>query len=110
MTIRTENEIAWMLDESSAIEAAAAELLPTLDGAAAATAALEAHRATPPESMRLSDVTDSYQRASELLSLLTEAAYASGDDQAIDAVQSLVDARLATEQVAIGEFIAVGRD
>ena len=109
LTIRTENEIAWMLEESAAIEATADELLPKLDGAAA-QAALDAHRAAPPESMRLSHVTESYQRASELLSLLTEAAYASGDEQAITKVQELVNARLATEQAAIGEFIAVGRD
>lgn len=110
LAIRTENEIAWMLEESGAIEAAAVAMLPTLDAAEAVSAALEAHRASPPASMRLSDVTESYQRASELLSLLTESAYASGDAAAIDAVQALIDARLATEQVAIGDFIAVGRD
>ncbi len=110
LTIRTENEIAWMLEESAAIEAAADELLPNLPDTEAATTALEAHRASPPESMRLSHVTESYQRASELLSLLIEAAYSSGDEQAITTVQGLVNARLSIEQEAIGEFIAVGRD
>jgi hypothetical protein len=58
----------------------------------------------------MSHVAESYQRASELLSRLTEAAYASGDGQAIEAVQELMDSRLAIEQEAIGEFVAVGRD
>ena len=109
LSVRTENEIAWMLEESAAIAAAAEELLPSLNDSAAVIEALEAHRASPPASMRLSHVAESYQRASELMSRLAEAAYASGDDQAIAAVQELNDERLAIEQEAIGEFIAVGR-
>lgn len=109
LTVRTENEVAWMLEESEAIEAAADELLPTLKDAAAVSEALAAHRASPPSSMRISHVAESYQRASELLSCLAEAAYASGDDQAISKVQSLINARLAIELEAIGEFVAVGR-
>ena len=110
LTVRTENEIAWMLEESAAVEAAADALLPALGDATAVSEALQAHRAAPPASMRMSDVAESYQRASELLSRLTEAAYASGDGQSIAAVQELMDSRLAIEQEAIGEFVAVGRD
>lgn len=110
LTIRTENEIAWMLEESAAIEAAADAILPVLGDVTAVSEALQAHRAAPPVSMRMSHVAESYQRASELLSRLTEAAYASGHGQAIAAVQELMDSRLAIEQEAIGEFVAVGRD
>lgn len=109
LTVRTENEIAWMLEESAAIEAAATELLPSLKDSGAVTKALEAHQASPPESMRLSHVSASYQNASELLSCLGEAAYATGDDSAIAKVQSLIDGRLAIETEAIGQFVAVGR-
>lgn len=109
LTVRTENEIAWMLEEAAAIEAAATELLPSLNDSASVTTALEAHRASPPESMRLSHVSASYQRASELLSCVAEAAFETGDETAIAQVQSLIDSRLATENEAIGEFIAVGR-
>lgn len=109
LSVRTENEIAWMLEESAAIEAAATELLPTLGDAAAVTAALKAHQDSPPASMRLSHVSESYQRASELLSLLAEAAYAAKDGTAIARVQGLVESRLAIETEAIGEFVAVGR-
>jgi hypothetical protein len=109
LSVRTENEVAWMLEEAEAIEAAADQFVPTLEDAAAVTEALEAHRGSPPASMRVSDVAESYQRASELLARLTEAAYATGDDQAIARVQALMDSRLAIEMEAIGEFVAVGR-
>jgi hypothetical protein len=109
LSVRTENEVAWMLEEAEAIEAAATELLPALNDAGAVTEALDAHQASPPASMRLSDVAESYQRASELLARLTEAAYTAGDDQAILRVQALIDSRLAIEMEAIGEFVAVGR-
>ena len=59
LTVRTENEVAWMLEEAAAIETAATELLPTLQDAGAVTDALEAHRASPPASMRLSHVSES---------------------------------------------------
>lgn len=109
LVVRSENEIAWMLDESAAIESAATELIPTLSNSEAVSEALDIHQASPPESMRLSHVAESYQRASEVLSRLAEAAYAAGDDGAISRVQELIDARLAIENEAIGEFVAVGR-
>ena len=73
-------------------------------------AALAAFRGGRAETMHLSVVAADYGRACEVLSCLAEAAYAAGDEAAIAEVQRLIDARLATEQAAIGEFIAVGRD
>lgn len=109
LSVRTENEVAWMIEEAAAIEATALRLLPSLTDGTAVDAALAAHRDAPPASMRLSDVSESYERASELLSVLSEAAYASGDSAAISEVQGLVESRLAIEMEAIGEFVAVGR-
>lgn len=106
---RAENEFAWMFEEMAAIEAAAGEMGPGL-GSAALDTALAEFQGNRTESMTLSAVTADYQRASEVLSCLGEAAYASGDAAAIDKVQGLIDARLATETAAIGEFIAAGRE
>lgn len=106
---RAENEFAWMFEEMAGIEAAATAMGPSL-GSDAVDAALAEFQGNRTESMTLSAVTADYQRASEVLSCLGEAAYASGDPAAIDTVQRLIDARLATETAAIGEFIAVGRD
>ena len=107
---RSENEIAWMIEEMEAIEAAANRLTPTLGNTEALDAALSNFTSKRAESMHLSAVAADYQRACEVLSCLGEAAYADGSDTAISDVQALINARLATENAAIGEFIAVGRD
>ena len=106
----SENEIAWMLEECAAIEAAADRLLSSLPDTGALGEALTTFRANRAETMHLSAVAADYGRCSEVLSRLAEGAYAAGDDDAIATVQELIDGRLATEQAAIGEFIAVGRD
>lgn len=110
LVVRTEHEQAWMRAECEAIEAAAAEVLPTLGDSAAADAALEAYRSARTDSLQLSEAQADYDRASEVLSCLAEAAYASGDAAAIAKVEELFASRLGTENTAIGEFIAVGRD
>ena len=107
---RSEHELAWMHAEMAAIEAAAERLTPQLDDTTALDEALGDFRSNRADSLLLSAVTADYQRACEVLSRLGEAAYASGDSGAIAEVQALLDARLATENAAIGEFIAVGRD
>ncbi len=107
---RSEHEIAWMTSEISAIADAAARLAPTLSDSAALDAAVADFTSNRAASMQLSAVTADYQRACEVLSCLGEAAYADGDEAAISDIQALLNARLATENAAIGEFIAVGRD
>ena len=110
LAVRAENEIAWMLEECEAIEAAAGRLAPALPDRSRLDEALAALQATRAGSMRLSAVAEQYAKACEVLSRLAEAAYAAGDRDAIATVEELIDARLATEQAAIGTFIAVGRD
>ncbi len=110
LVIRTEHEIDWMRAEAATIETAADRLLPTLADSAAADAALAAYRSQRTDSLVLSDVQGDYDRASEVLSCLAAAAYAAGDPAAIAEVEALFAHRLGTENTAIGEFIAVGRD
>lgn len=110
LVVRTEHEIAWMRAEADTIEAAADRLLPTLADSAAADAALAAYRSLRNESLVLSEVQGDYDRATEVLSCLTGAAYASGNADAIAQVEALFAHRLGTENNAIGEFLAVGRD
>jgi len=107
---RSEHEIAWMTNEIDAIEDAAERLAPTLSQSDALDAAVVDFTSNRAESMQLSVVTADYQRACEVLSCLGEAAYADGSEAAIADVQTLLNARLATENAAVGEFIAVGRD
>ncbi len=106
---RSEHEMAWMHQEMAAIEEAATDLAGGLADAAL-DEALAAFTSSRADTLTTSAVAADYQRASEVLSRLGEAAYAANDANAIDKVQELIDARLATENAAIGEFISVGRD
>ena len=107
---RSEHEISWMTNEIDAIEDAAERLTPTLSHSDALDAAVANFTSNRAESMQLSAVTADYQRACEVLSCLGEAAYTAGNEAAVGDVQALLNARLATENAAVGEFIAVGRD
>jgi len=107
---RSEHEIDWMTNEIAAIQNAAERLTPTLSNSDALDAAVLDLTSNRADSMQLSAITADYERASEVLSRLGEAAYAESNDAAISDVQALLNARLATENAATGEFIAVGRD
>ena len=109
LSVRAEHELAWMRAECDRIEAAAETALASGPAAPAVTAALADYRANRTDSLLLSAAQGDYERASELLSRLAEAAYGSGDGARITAVEQLFAARLAVEQEAIGTFVAVGR-
>ena len=110
LSIRTENEIAWMREESDAIEHAAAHFVTTHPGAAAVSDALAEYRDSSSGSLRLSEAQADYDRASELLSRLTEAAFSAGDAAEVRVVEVLIEQRLGTELAAVGTFVAAGRD
>ena len=44
-----------------------------------------------------------------MLSRIAETAYASGDGELIALTEELFESRVGTEQVAIGDYVAVGR-
>ena len=60
-------------------------------------------------SLYLDDAQADYERASEVLSCATEAAFASGDTARIAAVEELLQQRMANENAVTGTFLAVGR-
>ena len=107
---RVEHELDWMRSECEAIEAAAHRLLGHHPDAAPVTEALETYRTARTDSLLVSEAREDYERASELLSRVAEAAYSIGDPAAIADVEELFEDRLATEQAAIGTFISVGRE
>ena len=109
LAIRAEHEMAWMRDECAAVEAAAARF-DGADGMASVSAALAAYRGACSDSLHLTDVQADYDRATEVLSCLADAAYASESADAIRAVEQLIDQRLATELAVVGTFVAAGRE
>jgi hypothetical protein len=110
LSIRAENEIAWMHAEAGAVEAAAttyAEQHPDATAVVDALAELARH---DPAALTLSAVRARYEAAGDVLSALADAAYAVADPAGVNAVERLVQQRLDTELAIVGSFVAVGRE
>ena len=106
---RADHEIAWMHEEMDAIEAAAAELVRAEAGADAVAGALEEYRSARTAGLHLADVTDDYNRASEVLSRAVEFVMAAGGAHK-DRIIGLLSARLDHEVEIMGtDFSLVGR-
>jgi hypothetical protein len=110
LSVRTEHELAWMRDECAAIEGAAADYVAAHPAATAVASALAAYRDNVTTSLRLSETQADYERASDLLSVLSEAAFAGGEPTSVRAVEGLIESRLATEMAIVGTFVAAGRE
>jgi hypothetical protein len=106
---RADHEIAWMHEEIAAIEAAAEELVTTHPDAGGVAAALDEHRSRRTGSLHLADVTDDYNRASEVLSRAVEFVIGSGGAHQ-ERIMALLSARLDHEVEVMGaDFTLVGR-
>jgi hypothetical protein len=110
LSVRSESEIAFMVEEIATIETAAANYVKSNPRAVEVGDALKVLRQTKTTSLHLSHILPSYNAASEVLSAMGDAAYASGDKGDILKVEQLVDHRLRNEMTIVGSFIAVGRD
>ena len=106
---RSANELAWMAEEADAIEAQATSFVADLPDATALADALKTYQDQKTDSRYLADAQANYERASEVLSCLAEAAYVDGDQARKSAVHVLFDQRMANENAVIGAFLAVGR-
>jgi hypothetical protein len=110
LAVRAEHELGWMAEEMATIdevgERVAASRLP---GAVPVAEALAVFRSQRAGGLHAAEITDDYNRATEVLSRCVEATFAdSGELQA--AVSALLDQRLAHETDVIGEdFQLVGR-
>jgi hypothetical protein len=110
IAVRSANEIAWMQEESVAIEALARRMLVDIpDENAALSGALDEYVANTASSLHLGDAQARYERASEVLSCATELAYARGAAEHRAAVHRLFEQRLAHENSITGGSEAVGR-
>jgi hypothetical protein len=108
-SVRSANELAWMHEECVAIEETAQRLVAELPNAAPLADAMRTYIDGKTDSRFLADAQANYERASEVLSCATEAAYASGNADHIAAVDRLFDQRHANQNAVTGQFQAVGR-
>jgi hypothetical protein len=110
VAMRAAHEIAWMREETAAMQSYAIDVAAGVGiGSPALQAALAALGAGPTASLHLDDVTTTYGLAGEAFSCAIDAAFASGDSAVIARGAALLDARTATEQEIKGEWGMVGR-
>ncbi len=93
---RAAHEIAWMRDETDAMEAFARDALDALPDASAIATALAALDAGPRQSLHLADVVRTYSLAGDALSCAIEAAMRAGDADLAGRAAALLSARSAT--------------
>lgn len=106
--VRAAHEVAWMREETGAMEAYARTVAATT-GADELQAALEALTTAPHDSLHLADVVEVYGRASDALSAALEAALAAGRQDLVLEGTSLLSTRLAHENDVVGGWDAAGR-
>ena len=106
---RAAHEIAWMRDETLAMEQYAKDVLAAFPAAKGIAAALTALDAGPRQSLHLHDMACTYSLAGEAFSCALEAALAGGNDDLASRAHALLSARSATEVEIMGEWGFVGR-
>ena len=106
--VRAAHEVAWMREETVAMEAYARAVAATTAADGPQTA-LEALTAAPRDSLHLADVVQVYGRASDALSAALEAALAAGRQDLVREGTSLLATRLAHENDVVGGWDAAGR-
>jgi len=107
IAVRAQHEVAWMVEETTALCRLGHDVLaahPEADGVAAALAAAEAMEQG---SLHYDDVAGRYSLASEILSCAYE--QAPGDSPLRLAIEGAFDQRLRHEVDIMGEFQLVGR-
>lgn len=106
--VRAAHEIAWMVLETSALMAYAAEVAGRHGGEPLLAALAEA-QAGEAESLHLADVTGRYERAGRAFELALAAATGAGAADLIERARELLRDRIATEKRVMATYAVVGR-
>jgi len=106
---RAANEIAWMTEETTAIEEYSREVLRVVGGDTALAAALADLDVVPRHSLQLGAVVTAYSAAGEAFSCALEAAIAAGRSDWQDRGVALLNQRTEREQEVKGEWLMTGR-
>jgi hypothetical protein len=106
--VRAAHEIAWMLAETSALLAYAAEVAAR-HGNEPLRAAMAAVAASPAVSLHLGDVVDRYERAGQAFSEALAAAQEAGAADLVAQARELLRDRIAIEKQVMATYTVVGR-
>lgn len=106
--VRAAHEIAWMLQETSALTAYAAEVA-VRHASEPLRAAMAAVEASPQDSLHLADVADRYERAGQAFEKALAAAQEAGAADLVAQARELLRDRIATEKEVMATYAVVGR-
>jgi hypothetical protein len=106
--VRAAHEIAWMLQETSALLAYAAEVAAR-HGSEVLRDAMAAVAGSPAEGLHLTEVVERYERASQAFATAMAAAQEAGDDDLVAKARELLRDRIATEKEVMASYAVVGR-
>ena len=106
--VRAAHEIAWMLAETSALMAYAAEVA-VRHPSEPLRAAMAAVEASPRDSLHLADVAGRYERAGQAFEKALAAAQEAGAADLVAQARELLRDRIATEKEVMAAYAVVGR-
>jgi hypothetical protein len=106
--VRAAHEIAWMLAETSALMAYAAEVA-VRHASEPLRATMAATEASPRDSLHLADVADRYERAGQAFEKALAAAQEAGAADLVAQARELLRDRIATEKEVMATYAVVGR-
>jgi hypothetical protein len=106
--VRADREIAWMLEEAAAIDAALSEVGRAGELPGPVRDALDALQSSQPADLTYPEVQRHYGLASEALACAAGLAHAGGA-RLHSLVWSLLEGRVDHELATIGAYVAVGR-
>lgn len=109
VAVRAAHEIAWMTEETAAMEAFARDVLEAVPGADAVGDALDRLAGAPRASLHLDDVVETYSRAGDALSAALEAAMAGGHADLAARAGDLLHVRCAREVEVMSDWSPIGR-
>lgn len=109
MAVRSAHEIAWMREETEAIEQYARDVAAAVADAPELAAALDAVAQAPRDSLHADDVIDTYCRASGAFSAALEAAVDAAEAKLVACGEQLLEVRIARETEVMAGWSPTGR-
>ena len=106
--VRAAHEIAWMLQETSALMAYA-EQVAAGHASEPLRAAMAAVETGPSESLHLADVTERYERAGRAFEKALAAAQEAGAADLVAQAREVLRDRISTEKQVMATYAVVGR-
>jgi hypothetical protein len=109
MAVRAAHEVAWMREETAAIEEYVRDVAAALPDADAVSKTLDTLADAPRDSLHLDMVVETYCRAGNALAAAVEAAVASGKRELIGRGEQLLDQRGQIETEVMAGWSPTGR-